>query len=224
MRSAFGTVARVTAPTASLGRVDARRNRARLVTAARELFAARGVDVPTREVARRAGVGVGTLYRHFPERDDLVDAVLEDAFAAFVAMAESALAVPDAWTGFASFLEEALLLHARNRAVREVVETRTHGRERASAMRSRLRPLLAALVRRAQDEGTLRADFTAEDLPLLFWASDRIIDVAGGVAPEIWRRHLGFVLDGLRCDTARALAQPPLTEEQLRLVGAPKSS
>src|SRR5271154_473463 len=92
------------------GRVDAMRNRERLVAAARQLFALRGVEVSVREVARHAGVGVGTLYRHFPTREDLVDAVLEDAFEELIAIAQTALAEADPWRGFTRFIEEALVL------------------------------------------------------------------------------------------------------------------
>jgi len=202
------------------GRRDAKRNRERLVAAARELFASAGLDVSVREVARHAGVGVGTLYRHFPAREDLVDAVLQDAFDELVASAEAALAEQDPWTGFTRFIEEALVSHARNRGLKDVFETQTRGRERAAEMRRRIRPLLTRLVARAHEDGTLRPDFTPQDIPLVFWASDRVIELAGGVAPEIWRRQLGFVFDGLRSSAATPLAQPPLTEAQMRGVGA----
>src|SRR5438093_13721719 len=97
--------------TAAGSRSDARRNRERLVSAARELFASAGVDVSVREVARHAGVGVGTLYRHFTAREDLVDAVLEGAFEDLVASAEAALAEPDPWTDFTGFVDDALASH-----------------------------------------------------------------------------------------------------------------
>lgn len=190
------------------------------MAAARELFASAGVDVSVREVARHAGVGVGTVYRHFPGREDLVDAVFEDALEEFIASAERALAETDAWRGFTGFIEETLVLHARNRGLKDVVETRRHGRERVAAMRRRIRPLITRLVARAQDQGALRRDFTAQDISLVFWASDRVIELAGGVAPEIWRRQLGFVFDGLRSSAATPLPQPALTEAQLRRVGA----
>jgi len=102
--------------TTESARSDAKRNRVRLVASARELFAAHGVDVPAREVARHAGVGVGTLYRHFPERADLVDAVLEESFDELIALAEASLAEKDPWHGFKRFVEEALVLHGRNTA------------------------------------------------------------------------------------------------------------
>ena len=207
------------APTKPRGsRRDARRNRARVVAAAREAFASAGVEVPAREVARRAGVGVGTLYRHFESRDDLVDAVLEDAYEELVGIAEAALAEADAWAGFVRFVEEALALHMRNRGLQDV-ETRAHGSERTSAMRRRIAPLLRELVERAQGQGTLRRDFVPEDFPLLFWSCDRVLDLAATVAPELWRRHLGLLLDGLRAGAATPLAHPPLTRAELQRIG-----
>ena len=193
-----------------------------LVTAARELFATRGVEVSTREIASTAGVGIGTLYRHFPSREDLVDAVLADAFDELVTIAEEALADTDPLLGFRCFLERALVLHARNRGLKDVVETQTHGRARAAAMRARIRQLVAKLVARAQEHGSLRADFAPQDVALIFWACDRAIELGGAVAPEIWRRQLGFLLDGLKPDAATAQLHPPLSEAQLRRVGEAK--
>ena len=135
------------AATAKLGdRRDAKRNRVQVVAAARELFASAGAEVPSRAIAHRAGVGVGTIYRHFPTRADLVDAVLEEAFDELIEVAEAALAEPDSWTGFARFLDEALVLHARNRALKDVLESEDRGRERARAMRRRIRPLTGQLI------------------------------------------------------------------------------
>jgi AcrR family transcriptional regulator len=210
----------VAAPSATASaRSDAKRNRERIVSSARELFALSGVDVPTREIARRAGVGVGTLYRHFPERADLVDAVLAESFEELIALAESALVEADAWCGFTRFVEEALVLHGRNRGLKDVVETHTHGRTRAQAMRRRLRPLVARLVARAKEDGSLRSDFTPQDIALVFWSTDRVIELAGDTAPDVWRRHLGFVLDGLRAENATVPRAPALTDAQLRRAG-----
>ncbi len=175
-------------------RVDARRNHARLVATARTLLARDGLDVSVREIARESGVGVGTVYRHFPTRDDLIDAVLEEAFEEILAAGEHALAAGDAWLGFTGFIDETLELTARNRGFKDVVENEERGRGRAASMRARLRPMTTELIRRAQEAGALRADFTPEDLSLVFWGTDRVIDLA----PDSWRRHLGFVLDGLR--------------------------
>lgn len=202
------------------GRVDARRNRARVIAVARDLFASKGVEVPVREIAARAGVGIGTLYRHFPTRHDLVDAVLEDAFDQYVAIAEEALDAADAWEGFTGFVEHVLSLHARNRGLKDVVETQAHGQERAAAMQRRMAPLVERIVARAQAEGTLRRDFTPQDIALMFWSTDRVIELAGDIAPDAWRRQLGFVFDGLHSTAATKIRQPPLTAEQEQSIRA----
>jgi AcrR family transcriptional regulator len=196
-------------------RRDAQRNRDLILAAARAAFAAEGLDVPVEDIARRAGVGMGTLYRRFPSKEDLVDAVLVDAYAQYVELAEAALAAEDAWSGFCVFLEHALALHAENRGLKDVVATRERGRERAGAMRARVRPVLRKLIDRAQEQGALRADFTLEDIPLLFWTGGRVVEATSAVAPEVWRRYLGLMLDGLRADSATPLPQPPLTRSQL---------
>jgi AcrR family transcriptional regulator len=199
-------------------RSDAQRNRDLILAAARDAFATEGLEVPVEEIARRAGVGMGTLYRRFPSKEDLIDAVLADVFDRYVGLAEEALCVEDPWEGFSGFLERSLALHAENRGLKDVVATREHGRARAKAMRARMRPLLARLVDRAQEQGTLRADFTLEDMPLLFWATGSVIEAGATVAPELWRRSLGLLLDGLRASSATPLAQPPLTRAQLNRV------
>jgi AcrR family transcriptional regulator len=196
-------------------RSDARRNRERLVSSARELFAAHGVDVSVEDITHHAGVGMGTLYRHFPTKDELLDAVLEDAFAELVAAAEQAAAADDAWVGFTGFLERALAAHARNRGLKDVLAARGQGAQRAEAMRAKMRPLLRRMIQRAQEQGTLRADFAPEDLPLVFWTADRVIDRTAAVAPDFWRRYLGLLTDGLRADAATPLPRPPLTRAQL---------
>jgi AcrR family transcriptional regulator len=196
-------------------RSDARRNRERLIASARELLASEGVDVSVDEITRHAGLGMGTLYRHFPTKDELVDAVLEDAFADLVELAEHAAASEDAWAGLTDFMEQALASHVANRGLKDVLATRGHGARRAQAMRDRIRPLLRKVIERAQAQGTLRADFTAEDLSLVFWAAGRVIERTADIAPEQWRRHLGLLLDGLRAPAATPLPVPALTQRQL---------
>jgi AcrR family transcriptional regulator len=208
----------VTPPTTAVKtlRSDARRNREELVASARELFAAHGADVRVEDIIHHAGVGMGTLYRHFPTKEELLDAVLEDGFAELVQAAEDAAAADDAWAGFTDFLERALAAHAANRGLKDVLAARRgQGAQRAEAMRARIRPLLRRMIQRAQEQGTLRADFKPEDLPLVFWTADRVIDRTAAVAPDYWRRFLGLLLDGLRADTATPLPCPPLTRAQL---------
>ena len=214
---------RAKAPTRPLRR-DAQANRDRIVAAARAVFAAEGIEVPVEEIARRAGVGMGTLYRHFPAKEDLIDAVLEDAFAEFISAAEQAVAEQDAWAGFRGFLERVFALHAENRGLKDIIATRAHGKARAEAMRARMRPLLRRLIERAQVQGALRDDFTLEDMPLVFWTGGRVIEATAAVAPEFWRRHLGLLLDGLRAEAATPLQHPPLTPAQLNRATGRRSS
>jgi AcrR family transcriptional regulator len=195
-------------------RSDARRNREQLVASARELLASEGVDVSVDEITRHAGLGMGTLYRHFPTKEELVDAVLEDAFAELVQLAEQAAAAEDAWAGLTGFMEQALASHAANRGLKDVLATQEHGARRR-AMRERIQPLLRKVVERAQAQGALRPDFTAEDLSLVFWAVGRVIQTTADIAPQQWRRHLGFLLDGLRASAATPLPVPALTRRQL---------
>ncbi len=208
---------RPNAPTRALRR-DAQANRERIVAAARAAFAADGIEVPVEQIARRAAVGMGTLYRHFPTKEDLIDAVLEDAFAEFVRAAEQALVDDDAWVAFRGFLERVFALHAENRALKDMIATRAHGQQRVEAMRTRMRPLLRRLIERAQEQGALRRDFTTEDMPLVFWSGGRVTELTATVAPDLWRRHLGWLLDGLRAEAASPLPHPPLTRAQLNRV------
>ena len=196
-------------------RKDAQRNRDRLVGSARELIASDGVDVPVEEITRRAGVGMGTLYRHFPTKGDLVDAVLEEILDSYVGLARDALLVEDPWEGFSGFMEQALALHAANRGLKAAIASTAHGRERAQAARRKVRPLVQTLVERAQAEGSLREDVTGEDVTMLLWAGGGLIEAAGEVAPELWRRYLALVLDGLRVGSHAPLPVPPLTKAEL---------
>ncbi len=205
-------------------RSDAERNHARIVVAARAVLAERGADAKVEDIARRAGLGVGSLYRHFPDKEALIDAVLEDAFDEILGLADAALEKDDAWAGFSGFVEGAISLHAANSGLRDIVAGSARGRERAASMRARLRPKLRRLVARAHAEGGLRGDFAAEDIPLLFWGTGRVIDVTAPVAPEIWQRYLGFVLDGLRAGAASPLPTAPLTPAQLDRISPRKVS
>jgi AcrR family transcriptional regulator len=196
-------------------RRDAQRNRDRIVASARRLFARDGLEASVEEITRDAGVGMGTLYRHFATKEDLIDAVLEESFEELLVVAEAAVAEADAWAGFTGFMEAALQRYAANRGLKDLLAGSEHGRRRAHAMRRRLAPLLEQMIARAQDQGSLRPDFTPQDMPLLFWTSGSVIDATAGVAPDCWRRQLGLSLDGLRATAASPLPVPALTPAQL---------
>jgi AcrR family transcriptional regulator len=202
--------------TAETLRSDARRNHERLIASARELFAKHGADVSVEEITHRAGVGMGTLYRHFPTKEELIDAVLEDAFSGLVDAAERAVEEDDAWAAFTGFLEYAIRLHAANHGLKDVIAARARGGKRAQAMRARMRPLIRRMIERAQEQGTLRGDFSPEDVAVIFWTSGRVIETTATIAPNYWRRYLSLLLDGLRADAAGPLPEPPLTPAQLQ--------
>ncbi len=198
-------------------RRDAERNRARILEAARAVFAERGLDVSMDEIARCAGVGVGTVYRRFPDREDLIDALFEDRIGEIEVAAAAAAGHADAWEGLVEFLESMLKTQAEDRGLREVLVSSVHGRLRLEAARGRIKPLIEGVVARAQAAGALRPDVAAADLPLISVMLSTVADYSRAVSPDVWRRCLGLLLDGLR--TAREaptpLPAPPLSDEQL---------
>jgi AcrR family transcriptional regulator len=178
-------------------RADAVRNRDRLLSAASELFGDRGVDVPLDEVARRAGVSIGTLYNHFPNRGALLDAVLPERLAELDVLAKAALADPDPWRGFTDFLDGMFAMQARDRAINDAISRTPVGSVDVAGECGRAGGVLDAVVQRARDAGVLRPDFAASDLATLVSAMAKVISMSDG-DEAVWRRHLGFVLDGLR--------------------------
>ena len=197
-------------------RRDAQRNRDAIVAAARQVFCDHGLEAPLEEIARRAGVGIATLYRRFPSRVELLDAVLADNLQAHIAVAEQALATDDPWDGFAFYLEQSCRLQAEDRGLNDVMGMRFPRATAVEAAKTRLFELVGQVVDRAQQSGQLRADLTPEDLAFLNWANTRILPaVRAAGAPDAWRRHLGLLLDGFRADRAHPLPQPPLSPRQV---------
>jgi AcrR family transcriptional regulator len=198
-------------------RRDAERNRQRILEAARLGFAQHGLGITLDEIARLAGVGVGTVYRRFPNKELLIDALFEDRVGDVSALAEAMLDEPDAWRALTTFLEGAVTLLASDRGLRELVLGSAYGPERVARARSRVKPLVERLVARAQEAGDLRADMSATDFPLILFMIDAVVDATREVEPQAWQRALGIVLDGLaaRRDGASPLPTGPLDEQQL---------
>ena len=167
------------------------------MTAATYLFAERGVDVPLDEIARRAGVSIGTLYNHFPNRGALLDAVLPDWVAEVDRLAEAALADPDPWRGFAGFMDGLFVIQARNRSMNDAIARTPVGSVDVAGECGRAGGVLDSVVNRAKEAGVLRPDFGAGDLATMIGAMSKVIALSNG-DDAVWRRHLGFVLDGLR--------------------------
>jgi len=197
-------------------RRDAQRNRDAILTAARQVFCDHGLEAPLDEIARRAGVGIATLYRRFPSRVELLDAVLADTVQAHVDAAEQALAMDDPWEGFAFYLEQTCRLQAADRGLNDAMGMRFPRAATLEAARRRLFELVGQVVDRAQQSGQLRADLTLEDLAFVTWANTRILQaVRAAGAPDAWRRHLGLLLDGFRAERAAPLPEPPLSPRQV---------
>lgn len=198
-------------------RRDAQRNRELLLRAARELFAQRGLAVTLDDVAHHAGLGVGTAYRRFGSRDELIDALFEERMRDMVTLADAALDDPDPWEGLVGLLERLVELQAADAGLKEVMLGGRQGRERSYRVREQMRPRALELVRRAQEAGALRPDVDASDLPLLQMMVGAVADVATSRRPDLWRRFLALLLDGLRPQGAPRppLGQPPLGFEDL---------
>lgn len=197
-------------------RRDAQANRERILCAASDVFAEHGLAASVEEIARRAGVGMGTLYRRFPHKSALIDAIFEAHLDEVARIAREALTDDDAWGGLCHFLEQAVSLQARNRGFAEIVAVHLRDENLVAKARARVTPLLRELIARAQDAGALRPDIVYEDISVLLWTSGRIVDATRESAPEFWRRQLALTLDGLRASSASPLPQPPLTVLQHR--------
>ncbi len=193
-------------------RRDAERNRQRILDAARDLFAARGLTVTLDDIADHAGLGVGTVYRRFSSRDALVDALFEEQLVELVAVGAEALTVDDPWEALTGFIAQLAERQAADLGLKEVLLGSTEGRERVARVREHLRPQVEELVRRAKAAGTLRADFDASDVPLLQLMLATVADATSGEGREVWRRFLALVFDGMRanCNQSTALHEPPL--------------
>jgi AcrR family transcriptional regulator len=147
-------------------RADARRNRERVLAAARGLFAQRGKDAQMEDIARAADVGVGTVYRHFPTKDDLVAALADERFARLEEKATQCLEVDDPWEAFRQFMRYSAEVQAEDRALSEVMAERPE-MMRGAAAESGLWEPMSTLVARAQEAGVMRADVVPEDVPTL---------------------------------------------------------
>jgi AcrR family transcriptional regulator len=197
-------------------RADAQRNADKLRRAAAELFQERGLQAPLKEIARRAGVSHGTLYNLFGSREALIDDVLADLAAERLEeVAREALGRSDAWDGFAYYIQRICELQAGDPAMGDIVTGRYPDAERLMAVCEGARAASMRIIERAQRAGGLRPDFTAGDLVFVFATNAVIAGAAKDAAPDVWRRGIAFLLDGLRTEAAHPLPTAPLTPEQL---------
>jgi AcrR family transcriptional regulator len=195
-------------------RKDAELNRQRIVVAAREVFRGRGLGATLNDVARHAGVGVGTVYRRFADKEQLIDALFDDMIATVETATRDALLEPDAWVGLTQALEKVCEQHALDRGLRELMLGTGRGPQRQAQMRERFAPLVGQLVARAKAQGRLRSDILPPDLPLIQLMLGAVTEHFA--EPELWRRYLALILDGMR-DRPDLLPLPELRMSQGKL-------
>ena len=198
-------------------RRDAERNRRRILDAAAAVFAEHGLGVTMDDIAHRAGVGVGTVYRRFPDKEELIDALFVDRVEAMASLADQALEHDDPWEGLVWFMEQVLLEQARDRGLKELLFGAARGHGGVSHARERMAPVVIELFERARASGQLRDDVEGVDTPVLQLMVGTVLDFSCDVEPELWRRFLVIVLDGLRArrDAATPLPVPALSEDDL---------
>jgi AcrR family transcriptional regulator len=190
-------------------RVDAERNRQRVIAAAREVFAEAGLEVNIEEIARRAGVGVATLYRRYPTRADLIAAAFEVKMQAYAEAAQRALADPDPWHGFRTYVEQIFAMQADDRGFTTVLTMTFPTAKRFEAARDQAFADFSTLVDRAKAAGRLRADFATQDLPLFLMANAGVLAATADAAPDAWRRVVGYILQACAAPAAQPLPDPP---------------
>jgi AcrR family transcriptional regulator len=205
-------------PTERPLRKDAERNRLRILQAAGELFAERGLGVTLDDIARHAGVGVGTVYRRYADKELLIDALFEQRLASMCAIAAAALEQDDPWDGFVYFFEQGSELQARDRGLKELLTCSAHGGGCVAEARARLRVLVTEVFDRAKAAGVVRADVEPLDAPLIQFMVGAVMDRSRDVEPDLWRRYLQLLLDGLRPCAATSLPVPALGVEKLDAV------
>jgi AcrR family transcriptional regulator len=181
-------------PSARPLRADARRNRERIVRAAREVFARQGGEAQIDDIARAACVGVGTVYRHFPHKDALLGELVAERFRLMADNAEHALEVEDPWEAFAGMLRTNAQFCAGEIGVQQALSRGPDAWEYAAPEIERLRDTAAELIVRAQRAGVMRGDFTVDDIPMLMAGLSSTMAVPG----YDWRRHLEIILAGIR--------------------------
>ncbi|MBO3737289.1 TetR/AcrR family transcriptional regulator [Actinoplanes flavus] len=177
-------------------RRDAQRNRERILSAAHEVFAARGFAATLDDVAHHAGVGVGTVYRRFPTKEELIEAVFTDRLEDLVTLAEEALAAPSAWEGLTGFLRTSARWHAADRGLRDAALSMDE--QHFTTASEQIVPLLEQIMERAHAEGTLRADAGFHDFPIIMAMVTELAQHSADCRPGLYERYLELVIDGLR--------------------------
>jgi AcrR family transcriptional regulator len=179
-------------------RRDAERNRRRILDAARELVAEVGLDISHDDIARAAEVGVGTVYRRFPDKQELLDELFDERVDQIIELVDAALEIEDPWQGLCAFVAGNLELQAGDQGLKELMLGNGRAGELAQRAQRRIGPAVRELVRRAHASGQLRPDVGVEDFPLIQMMIGAVMEDARHIDPDLWRRALALVLDGYR--------------------------
>ncbi|ADP78978.1 TetR/AcrR family transcriptional regulator [Pseudofrankia inefficax] len=190
-------------------RSDAERNRERILAAARKVFGRDGLHASMASVAREAGVGIATMFRRFPTKEELVAAVFADRMDAYVAAVAAALDHPDPWDGFAGFIETVCAMQAADRGFADILTMTFPAAEALEARRAEAYHGFLALIARAHDSGHLREDFTSRDLVLLLMANAGVVNATADAAPDAWRRLVALMIQSFRAPSRGPLPDPP---------------
>ncbi|MDI9938719.1 TetR/AcrR family transcriptional regulator [Rhodococcus opacus] len=184
-------------------RRDAAENRQRLLDAAATVFSARGLDVGVDEIARVAGVGIGTLYRRFPTKDALISELVRQVLEDFLALARDAASAPEG-AGLEQVLYGSGAILASNRGCL----SRMWNDDQTTVLRNEYRRILFELLTQAKQHGRIREDATDADLDLIFWSLRGVVATTRGVTDTGWRRILAVMIAGLRPGAERLDAAP----------------
>jgi AcrR family transcriptional regulator len=192
-------------------RRDAARNRTKILRAAGRSFGEDGLEVGVESIAHRAGVGVGTLYRRFPTKESLIEAVVHELLHDVGDAARAALTVEPAADGLAAFLRSAAALQVEHRGcLGRLWDDRAH-----DPIRQEIEASVRELLGRAHRGGTVRRDIAYEDVVVMLWSIRGVVESTAWVAPDAWRRHVDLLLGAVRPD-APAPGYPPMDASQLR--------
>ncbi|NNN12060.1 MAG: TetR/AcrR family transcriptional regulator [Acidimicrobiaceae bacterium] len=189
-------------------RRDAEENRDRILKSAHELFAAKGLGVTLDDVAHHARLGVGTVYRRFPNKESLVEALFEQRIIELIDIARKSLAFEDGWEGFLYLMLNMLTLEAENRGLRDVILGSEYLKQRLTDLKAEVGPPIEELIAKAQEQGSLRPDFRANDVPVLMAMAGAAQEYCGLVSPEIWKRYVAILIDGLKSNRESLTSMP----------------
>ena len=196
-------------------RRDAERNRTRIVDAARRLIADRGLDISHDDIAREAEVGVGTVYRRFPALDTLFQEIFDGRVDEVVDLLAQAGQLADPWEGLCRFMVGNCELQSRHRGLQQFLLSRAGSLEYSHSARERITPGVIALVERARAAGRIRPNVHPSDVALIFTLTGVMIDASRTVDPELWRRYLAMLLEGIKLGPRSATlpGSPPVGEQ-----------